>query len=140
MLALLKDLNARAEELSGTRLLAALAVIFIVFFAFAFGLNYFINTFLKSNEIPGANGNGVEVVVEKSYDGMITYVDPRSYPEDNISYELADAKGKRIILLKAKDQKLEVSEGLFVTVAGTLTKTADGEEVLMVDKIVIGRN
>ncbi len=74
----------------------------------------------------------------KSYAGRITYIDPKFYPEDKISFVLVNSKGEEIILLKASDEKLMVSEGLDVEVVGQMAKTKDGkEDVLIVSKVVI---
>jgi hypothetical protein len=71
-------------------------------------------------------------------EGIITYLGPDMYAEDNITYTLTDAKGNSIILLKANDQKLSIVEGLRAKVIGTKTKTMDGKnEVLLVKEVVI---
>lgn len=142
MFNLLRNAHDRAEELQGRKLIVALVVIFVTFTFVGFGFNYFTDTILKSPETVDSNSkNGRDAVVITQYKGVITYVNPQNYPLDDISFYLADIKGKQIILLKATDQKLEVSEGLFVTVSGKLTKTSDGKnEILVVDTVSVSNN
>jgi hypothetical protein len=140
MLNLLKNLHDRAEEIRGPKLFALLGALFFVFLAIGISSNYFIDKFLKSNELSNINNtndeNGEENLV--AYEGIITFVDPRANPMDDISYFLATPQGQQVILLKASDQKLEVSEGLFATVYGNLQKTADGKsDILFVEKVAI---
>lgn len=139
MLNLLKDMYIRAEDYKGKRLITLLVTIFVVFLSIGFAVNYSIDQFLKSNETEGSSLNQTNVVKkQKEYSGIVSFVDERKYPEDKISYLLKDKKGKQIILLKAKDQKLEVVEGLYVTVTGNLTKTKDQkQEVLLVNEVSV---
>ena len=75
---------------------------------------------------------------EGSFEGVVTYIEPFFYKDDDITYVLADNKGDYIILLKSDDQKLAVSEGHFVTAYGQVKKTSEKkEDYLMVDRIVI---
>jgi hypothetical protein len=74
---------------------------------------------------------------EASYTGTIKYISPEMNIGENISYELIDNNKEPIILLKSKDDKLKVAENLDVTVKGTKTKTAQGEELLIVTEIII---
>ena len=72
-----------------------------------------------------------------TYEGRITYLDPKIYPEDEITYVLAKTTGEEIILLKAEDEKLAVADGLYVKVRGLLSKTAkDKKDVLIVHEVV----
>lgn len=74
---------------------------------------------------------------EESYKGKIRYIDSNFYPNDKINFELISESGEVIILLKAKDQILEVSEGQYVEVFGQKMKTQDGsKDILMVSKVV----
>lgn len=76
--------------------------------------------------------------VEEYFDGVITYISPSIYPEDEISYSLNDHSGKEIILLKSKDEMLVVSEGLRARVYGKIFRTKDGKtSYLMVERVVI---
>ncbi len=140
MLNLLKDLYDRAEQLKGKRLLYTLLATFVAFLLLGFATNYIISKLLKNNEINTANSlESIEnTSQEVSYSGVITYTEPRNYPNENISYLLQNADGSTIILLKANDKKLEVSEGLFATVVGTKEKTTDNKyDVLDVTSIKI---
>ena len=135
---LLKKTHDQAEGLEGHKLLYTLVAIFAAFLVIGFASNYFIKTILNNPERDG-DGNGSRVEnAQVSYKGIITYVDPRNYPDDEISYLLTEPQGKLIILLTAHDSKLEVSEGLYATVSGTLMTTSDGsKEVLLVEKVSI---
>ncbi len=135
---LLKNAHDGAEKITGRRLYIMLAVIFVVFMLVGFLGNYFISQFLKSPENGGAGNTTVTEPQKFTYEGLVTYVDPSTYPQDEINYVLNDSTGKRVILLKADDQKLEVSEGLFVKVTGEKQTTVDGNaEVLLVEKVSI---
>ncbi len=77
-------------------------------------------------------------IVKDAYEGRITYINPNFYPEDEITYALTSSRGDRVILLKADDDKLTVVEGLNVKVYGTLSRTLDNkEDVLIVSEVVI---
>lgn len=91
-------------------------------------------------KVPGEDNDNGKVVAPETvtYDGVITYIDPRTFPGEEISFYLADAKGKTIILLKSDDKKLEVSQGLYATITGTVGKISSGkEDFLQVERIVI---
>jgi hypothetical protein len=123
-------------EVSRKNLLKILAVLFIVFAGLGWAVA---SVFLKYNT-PKTETRKETVPAESrevSFEGIITYVDPQFNPDEGISFMLADARGQEIILLKAKDQKLEVSEGHFVTVVGEKEKTSTGKEYLMVDRVII---
>lgn len=94
---------------------------------------------VRALSIPPLSGGipGVSSPTAVVYKGRITYIDPKFYPQEGISYVLTDSSGKEIVLLTAADQKLVVSEGLNVSVYGVLSKTKTGENVLVVDKVVI---
>lgn len=139
---LLKNLHDRAETLEGKRLAMFLAGTFVVFLLIGAISNYTIKKLLKSNEIPEVV-EGPTLVEEEldTYEGIITYIDPRTYPNDDISFYLADIEGREIILLKAKDQKLTVSEGFKVIAQGKLAKTKDGaRDILVVEKVIFNQS
>jgi len=87
-----------------------------------------------SNESSISNQSGTV------YEGRISYIDPNTYPNDDISYVLLDKGGKQIILLKAQDQKLVVAEGQFAKVTGNIIKTADGKKDVLEVAVVILKN
>lgn len=136
---LLKNLHSSAEELQGKRLLSVLGAVFIVFLIIGISINYFTQEVLNNNELKNKNSTQEKKIVEDAMEeGTVVYIDPRFYPNDNISYYLADNTGQEIILLKAKDQKLEVAEGLYVKVYGKRAKTIDGnKEVLIVERVAV---
>jgi len=114
-------------------------VVFFVVLIVASVTVFFVDTLLSifddTSPIPI---QGSPVATETSYEGSITFVGTDFYPEEGISYALTDSAGNEIILLKADDQKLVVSEGLTAQVFGVLSKTADGEmDILSVDRIVV---
>ncbi len=115
-------------------------LIYIVLPLFVISILYFTNKSLNKDEmVQIAPVTQNDSMVTKT--GKITYVDPRTYPGENISYYLADNAGKSIILLSAKDDKLHVVEGLSVTVKGTIIKTQDGKaDILSVEEITINGN
>lgn len=116
-------------------LLRSLSIIFVTFVFIGFGLGYLINKYIYvEKEVPKVE---VAIEEEKPFEGTITYIDPNLHPQDAISYVLVDKSGKDVILLKAKDQKLEVAEGHFATLYGSVKKSSTKEEYLMVDRIVI---
>lgn len=97
--------------------------------------NYFTNQKLNNNEptyIAESNENMV-----KSFEGTVTYIDPRNFPGDEISYYLADSDGKEIVLLRSKDQKLSVVEGLRVRVSGVVEDIEGSTNVLNVEGVTI---
>lgn len=107
-------------------------------FFFLVGVAFFMVRIWGSDSNGDLSLGGVSPQQEKNYEGRIVYIGGAFYPNDEISYVLEDSSGNDVILLKAKDQKLEVSEGLFATVYGRLTKTMDGKkEVLIVERIVV---
>ena len=137
MFSLLKKIHDKAEEYKGKRLLVLLSVIFVAFSILGILLGYFIGNNPQQDGGKTATANKL-TVLESYYEGKITYVDPNYYPNDKITYFLADGEGNEVLLLKALDQKLEVSEGHFAKVYGKITKTKDNsKDVLLVDKVVI---
>lgn len=138
---LLRNVHDKAEGLEGTKLAVVLALTFVVFLGIGVIINYFTNYSLNNDEFLGRRNDDQDVTnyVEETFEeGIITYVDPNFYPGEGISFYLADYAGKQIILLKALDQKLEVSEGLSVKVYGKKTTTSDKKkDVLLVERIVV---
>lgn len=127
----------KAEEYQGKRLIRLLIVLFFGFLVVGIGVGLLFDFSTGDNSqeaIPIEKTEPGEV----SFSGTITYLDPHFYPEDKINFYLSDSKGDQIVLLKSSDQKLEVSEGHFVTVYGYMAKTMkNSEDVLLVDRIVI---
>ena len=141
MLSLLKNLHDRAEEYKGKRLLVLLTIIFVIFTLLGIFFGYIVSVYGKgdftenlSNESSISNQSGTV------YEGRISYIDPNTYPNDDISYVLLDKGGKQIILLKAQDQKLVVAEGQFAKVTGNIIKTADGKKDVLEVAVVILKN
>jgi hypothetical protein len=135
---LLKNTHDKAEEVQGNKLVVVLVAIFAVFLLIGFVANYAIKTLLNNSETQQITDNQNSTADLVEYAGIINFIDPRNFPEDEISYHLTQVGGKRIILLTAKDSKLEVSEGLYATVTGYLIKASDGStDILMVETVSI---
>ncbi|MCA9308044.1 hypothetical protein KC980_00890 [candidate division WWE3 bacterium] len=80
-----------------------------------------------------------DVIVNKSVtvEGRIAYVDPRIYPQDNVSFILVDSSNKLMHLLKDSSRRLEISEGLWAQVTGSISPAKDGKnELLTVERVV----
>lgn len=123
-------------RISRANLFKLLAVLFIVFASLGWAIS---SVFSKYNSVqPQVRQETVrDDTPEVTYEGTITYVDPRLNPADGISFSLMDPLGNEVILLKSNDQKLEVSEGHRVTAFGMKKKTSTGKDYLLVSKVVI---
>lgn len=140
---LLKTLYVKTENIKGKKLLILLSSIFAVFIIIGAGLGYIISSYLNLyeptdiNELQNQNPSDSQPV-EVMYEGRVRFIGDDFYPGENISYMLVDNNGEQVMLLRAKDQKLEVVENLSVTVFGFPAKTMDGEtEILEVTKVNI---
>lgn len=133
---LLQNINTRAEEYKGKRLTKLLLIIFAVFLVVGLGSGFLINRFINK-ELPMETTESTSEEEQEFYEGTVTYIEPLLHVEDEISYILVDRSGNDVILLKAKDQKLEVSEGHWATVYGKVKKTIAQEDYLLVEKVVI---
>jgi len=133
---LLQNVNKRAEEYKGKRLAKLLLVIFAVFLAAGLGSGFLIDRFIDK-DIPLDTTENGSTEEQEFYEGTVTYIEPMLHAQDGISYILVDKQDNDVILIKAKDQKLEVSEGHWVTVYGKVRKTATQEDYLLVEKVVI---
>ena len=144
MFNLLKDTYDKAENIKGKRLLYTLVAIFVIFILIGVLVGYFISPRLSGDEKNGTGqGNSEEVVKSDKVEvvGRIVYVNPERYPEEKVSYSIADGDGKDIYLLKSKsvgDERLKMSEGLTVTIVGKLDKLSDGKTpVLIVEEVIV---
>lgn len=135
----LTDLYYKAENLHGKRLILFVVPLFLCFVLIGLVLGNFIPQILNKNEVTPVEITPKEDLnTSTQFEGKVVYVDPRTYPLDNISFYLEDSKGNEIVLLKANDEKLTVVEGLNVIVFGKMEKTKDGEnDVLMVERVVV---
>lgn len=136
---LLKNSYDKMEAIKGKRLIYLLLAVFVVFTIIGLSVGYLMSPKLSEDETPVQTYSGNLPKQEKTEaSGKITYVNPEMYPMDEISYSLTDSSGKDIYLLSAKDNKLEISEGLYVKVVGTLSKLKDGKTpVLLVEEVII---
>jgi hypothetical protein len=138
MFGLLKNIHNKSEQMSGRKVLIIFVGILVVFLPLGIVIGNIIKPKLNENEIlvGKKETQGTQTVV--SYDGKIEYLNPAFYPDDKISFSLVDRSGKQVILLKSKDQKLNIAEGLYVKVKGVITKTKDGKsDVLTVSEVII---
>ena len=136
---LLKNTYDKMEAIKGKKLIYLLLNIFVSFTIIGLSIGYLMSSKLNEDETPVDTYSGNLPKLEKiEASGKITYVNPEMYPMDDISYSLTDSSGKDIYLLTAKDNKLEISEGLYVKVIGTLSKLKDGKTpVLSVEEVII---
>jgi len=138
MFTLIRNTHNKFEKLSGKKILILFVVIFVVCVPLGIVIGNSIKPRLNEDEM--LTTLKTPQVKEKPiyYDGKIEYVNPGFYPNDNISFALVDGSGKLIILLRSKDQKLTIAEGLLVKVKGAMSKTKDGkEDVLNVTEVII---
>jgi hypothetical protein len=138
MFTLLRNTHDKFEQMSGKKILVLFTLIFIICLPLGIAIGNIINSRLKENEMLLNQVSSQPKEVSTYYDGKIEYVNPGFYPNDNISYTLVDGSGKQLILLRAKDQKLVIAEGLFVKVKGAISKTKDVKsDVLNVSEVII---
>ena len=135
----LQELYLKIESLKGKKLILFLIPLFLSGILMGIIVGNFMPQLLKTDEdLPEVDIGDVVIKQGSQFEGKVVYVDPRLYPSDNISYVLEDASGNDVILLKANDQKLAVTEGLTVVIFGDVEKTKDGkEDVLNVDRILV---
>lgn len=139
----MEDLLNKVREVesnyTGRRLVYMLIGIFVFFVVVGFGVRVLWDSLNSTNNATNTSINQAEN--EIYYTGKVAYVNPQLYPNDDISYVLVDSSNKTIILLKgtsSADAKLNVAEGLWGRLYGTVTKTADGKkDVLIVDRIIL---
>lgn len=138
---LLKDIYDKAEDIRGKKLLYTLIATFFVFVIIGVSIGYLISPKLSEDENVDSTGNysgEIKKPEKMEIEGRVTYVNPDFYPEDDISFSLTDSSGKEIYLLKAKDQKLKIAEGLFVKVVGKVGKLKDEKtDVFIVEEVII---
>lgn len=139
MINLLKNIYDKIETLKGKSLVIFGASVVVIFLAIGITIGYFTNGELNQNETTEQRPTAVlDPNAMLEYDGKIQYIDPSHYPQDKITYKLVNPNGEEIILLKAKDDKLKLAEGLTVKVKGTKGKTLDNEnDFLLVKEIQI---
>lgn len=139
MFNLLKDIHDKSEQMSGRKVLISFVLVFVVFLSVGLLIGTIISKAgLKESEILENTLDYPSKEARVEYEGKVDYVNPAFYPKENISYALVDASGKQIILLKSKDQKLGIVEGLYVKVTGVMSTTSNGEkEVLNVQEVTI---
>ena len=138
MFDLLKNLYIKIESIRGKKLVITLVVIFVVFSLIGLVFGYFIQISLNENELDNAIPvRATPTPPEKiSFKGKVEYVNPDVY---GVSYVLVDEEGNDVLLLKSDDEKLALSEGLFVTVTGIKVPKAENQklDLLLVEEIAI---
>ena len=73
------------------------------------------------------------------WEGSVKYVSPYETPDERIKFRLTYDEGNHIVFLRSDDEKLDLSENLYVKVIGLPTKTSDGEDVLIVQELIVSR-
>ena len=141
----IRNLHDKTENLKGKELIVVLSLAIIFPLIVGILLQNFTSGLLNDTEIGKEEIDVVEVVDTKArYEGKVVYVDPKLYPNDNISYSLVDKQGDELILLmesRLDEAKLTVVEGLDVIIFGDVVKSNTKKvDVLRVDKIVITNN
>lgn len=128
--------------MSPKKLFFVLLNVFIAFLLVGLLIGYIREITLKKSEIRSDLLPKTSTQASKnSFKGRVTYIDPKQYEVDGIRYALYDTKNTEIILLKTTDQKLDLLEGIYVEVFGTLQKTTDGKHnVLSVSEVVMNAN
>ncbi len=136
MVQLLNQLNSQAEGYKGRNLVKLLIYIFLGFLIVGLLVGYLAGFFINE-KVSDSVSEVPQIIGEQMYEGTITFLEPSLYPEDRITHVLVDSSGKDIILLRANDQILEVSEGHFAKVYGIERTTSRNEKVLLVDRVSI---
>ena len=142
MINLLKNYYAALESLRGRQLFVTLLTVFILFVLLGFFIGYLNSERLNKSEKPSPNNKVVLTPPDPktTYSGVVTFIGSNVYPEDGIMYSLVDTSGKQLTLLKSDDDKLAISEGLFITVSGRIEKTVSGRDsYLFVEEVTISR-
>ncbi|MEK7595113.1 MAG: hypothetical protein AAB443_00775 [Patescibacteria group bacterium] len=138
MLPAVKKLYDYFEGFRGKKLVVLVACVFTLFALLGLILGQLPN-FLKNTKGAKKEDSSENVTLQDPAQklGKVVYVNPDTYPDENISYKLVDAQGKDIILLKADDDKLKFVEGATVKLKGKVERTNDGKkEVFFVEQVV----
>ena len=137
---LLSRINEKTDKTTPSNLLKLGVLIFIIFVPIGLLLGNLISLSLnipETNNVTPVNNN-IDTTKETFYEGTITYVNPNMYPNDEITYVLKDEEGNDVILLKSYDQKLAVAEGHKAKVYGSVIKSSnESNTILVVNKVVI---
>ena len=137
---LLSRINEKTDKTTPSNLLKLGVLIFIIFVPIGLLLGNLISLSLnipETNNVTPVNNN-IDTTKETFYEGTITYINPNMYPNDEITYVLKDDEGNDVILLKSYDQKLAVAEGHKAKVYGSVIKSSnESNTILVVSKVVI---
>ncbi|NMB70230.1 hypothetical protein GYA27_03465 [candidate division WWE3 bacterium] len=139
MFNLLRKINSDLEAMEAKKLLIVLLNVFVVFLLAGVIIGYVRDLGLKKAETSLADDTNLTDPSKKnSYDGRVMYIDPKQYEADGVRYALYDTNDKEVILLKAADQKLDLLEGIFVTVKGDIVMSKSGKkQILIVSEVVM---
>ncbi|MBP8961274.1 hypothetical protein KBG31_03575 [Patescibacteria group bacterium] len=118
-----------------TKIITLVITLIAIVGAIVFALENLFSDFTPTNTMNTAIDENQNI----SYTGVIKYLPPEYYFDENIEYELVDENKNPIILLKSKDERLKMAENLNVTVKGTKTKTSEGEPILVVTEVIVSR-
>ena len=137
---LLSRINEKTDKTTPSNLLKLGVLIFIIFVPIGLLMGNLISMSLnipETNNVTPVNNN-IDTTKETFYEGTITYINPNMYPNDEITYVLKDDEGNDVILLKSYDQKLAVAEGHKAKVYGSVMKSSnESNTILVVNKVVI---
>ena len=94
-------------------------------------------TTLKLNKSEIKINKNIEVENTNTFKGRVTY----SYKDgDDVIYDLYSELGEFIATLKVGDKRLQVVEGLFVEIKGTLIKSREStknKDIIIVDQVSV---
>ncbi len=139
MFNLLRKINSNLEAMEAKKLLIVLLNVFVIFLLAGVIIGYVRDLGLKKAENSQIDETSLTDPSKKnSYDGRVMYIDPKQYEEDGVKYALYDTNDREVILLKAADQKLDLLEGIFVTVKGDIVMSKSGKkQILIVSEVVM---
>ncbi|MEN9389163.1 MAG: hypothetical protein RLY61_247 [Candidatus Parcubacteria bacterium] len=129
----------QSPDVSKIRLISISVGILLLLFFIAL---YFI-FFLKPVQPPTpiTEDANQQNVTEIFHEGKIEYVDTRLYPGLEITHALTQSKGDIVLLLKADDAILEVGEGHWAKVYGSIEdENSTKYPIFKVSKVVIRSN
>lgn len=131
----LETLSANYSKLPQRQKLSFLLIGSTIFLSLGIGLGFMlINTSVppETNEISELPK---KTPAKKTLSGKIIPLTEASIYMQG-THRLVDDEGNTLILLKAKDDKLKLAEGMRVEVEGVVTKTIEGDmEIMEVEKV-----
>ena len=129
----------QVPNLSRIRLISiTVSIALFIFFIFLYVIFFFF--FIGSNK-KIEDSLSPQNTVETFHEGKIEYVDSRLYPGLEVSHVLTKSSGDIALLLKADDAILEVGEGHWAKIYGTIESENTAKyPIFKVSKVVIRSN